>query len=97
MDSISKIISKNFNAKGAISRGVAAAQVVEIANTSLAEHFGPEYATIARAVFFREGILTIACSSSVSGQEVKLAEQKLCSSMNRQLDLNLVKQIRCLS
>lgn len=76
LDSFAKIIgNKNFSSP--VLKKVTASLTVEMANTLLAEFFGPEIAGHATAAYVKHGALYVACLSGAAAQEIKLREAEL--------------------
>ncbi len=56
---------------------------------------GPTIAAIARPVAEREGVLSVACESSVWAQELDLLSSELIAAINSQLGDEAIVKLRC--
>ena len=65
-----------------ILRGVRAAAVIEHADRALEELFGKEIKKFAAAGYYSNGVLTIACLSSVTAQEIRMNEAAFLEKLN---------------
>lgn len=78
-------------------RQVNTAMALEAVNNYLTEKWGATMLDKARAIHIRNGILTIACLSSVAAQEIRMNEQVVIRVANGK-DPNLqVKKVKYLS
>lgn len=90
-------IIKARSSQSPLMRGVLASLIVEKANGALIELLGEKSVDCARAVYFKNHILTVACLSSVAAQEIKLYEAKIIDEINRQVGRAMVAKIRYLA
>jgi predicted nucleic acid-binding Zn ribbon protein len=56
---------------------------------------GPAIAAAARAIAYHEGVLTLACESSVWAQELDLMADELIARLNAALGSEDVRELRC--
>lgn len=96
MDSIRSIIGSYSNQVPALKKAEASL-VVELANAVLAHLFGVEIKRFARAVYIKNGALTIACLSSTVAQEIKLNEKHFIESINAKTKKKIVSGLRYLA
>ena len=94
--SFSNILDKNFKQKSSLSRQVTAALICDDFDNLLKEYWGDASKNKAKAIYFKNNTLTIACLSSAMAQEIKLNEQKILSVLNDKHH-NLIDNIRYLN
>lgn len=80
-----------------VLRGAISAMTVEKANQILVGLFGEQIIDIARAVYVKNNILTIACLSSSATQEIKLYEAKIIDEINKKIGSGGIEKIRFLA
>ncbi len=90
-------ILQSSPSRSPLVKGVQAAMAVEAANGLLSELWGEAGARYARALYVKNGILTIACLSSSMAQEIKLREAELIKRMNQSQGVKTIEKVRCLS
>jgi len=96
MKSLADIL-KNKGNKSPFMRGVLTAAAVDTANIFLEENFGENGKKLAKAIYIKNGILVIACLSSVMAQEIRFKEEQLKKQLNLRCGENTVKKVRYLS
>ena len=90
-------ILKNKRALSPFMKGVVAAAVVDSANIFIEENWGEQGKKLAKAIYLKNGILVIACLSSIMAQEIKMKESQLLAKVNAKSSTSAVKKIRYLS
>ena len=78
-------------------KSVNSAMVVDEARKSISKVVGENVSRYARVIYFKDGMLAIACLSSVVSQEIKLNEVSLINYINKKLGAEKVRQIRYLA
>ena len=96
MDSIRSILGLHANQTPSLKKAEASL-VVELANSVLAQFLGAEVKRFARAVYIKNGALTIACLSSKVAQEIKLNEKRFIESVNAKARKKIVLNLRYLA
>jgi predicted nucleic acid-binding Zn ribbon protein len=96
MKSLGDLLQKKQN-KSALWRGVSAALIVEESNKVLKDFLGKDAANLAQAVYFKNKIITFACLSSVTAQEIRLGENEILFKINEKFGKNTVEKIRYLA
>lgn len=76
---------------------VRAAMLVEATNEFIAKNYGAGANNQARALYLKNGILTIACLSSVLAQEMRLRENNLLQAITAKFGPNAIKKVRYLA
>ncbi|OGH88172.1 MAG: hypothetical protein A3J93_00315 [Candidatus Magasanikbacteria bacterium RIFOXYC2_FULL_42_28] len=76
---------------------VRAAMVVEAANEFISKTYGQGAENQARALYLKNGILTIACLSSVLAQEMRLREKELLRAVSAKFSPDTIKKVRYLA
>lgn len=82
--------------KAGIARQVETALVVEKAQIIVDEFLPKKESKLAKILYLKNQILTIACLSSAVAQELKLREQEIIFTLNQYFDKEIVKQLRFL-
>lgn len=78
-------------------KGVLSAALVDNANIFIEKNWGDGGKKLAQAIYVKEGVLVIACLSSIMAQEIKLKERELLSHLNQNYSDIPIKKIRYLS
>ncbi len=78
-------------------KGTTAARVVMTANNWLKSFFANNILDHAQAISFKNGILIIACNSSVTAQEIKLNEAALYNAIANIFSSSILKKITYMS
>jgi len=78
-------------------RQVNTAMALEAVNNYLTEKWGLTMLDKARAIHIRNGVLTIACLSSVAAQEIRMNEQAVIRAANGKDPSILVEKVKYLS
>lgn len=92
---ISAIINKNFKQKNQLSQQVTAALVCDEFDKIIKDRWGKKIKHKAKAMYFKDSVLTIASLSSVMAQEIKLHEKEILEQINNKFN-NAVERIRYL-
>ncbi len=95
MQSISALIQKKQNLSP-LWKGVEASLIVEKANEILIDFLGAEAQNQARAVYYKNKVLTLACLSSVCAQEIRLSEKQIREKINQIFGSDTVEKLRYL-
>lgn len=82
--------------KAGITKQVNAARVCNEFNALLGEVLGEKVAKKAKAMYVKNGTLTIAVMSSVIGQEIKLHERELLEKLQKNVGEKTVESLRFL-
>jgi len=92
---ISNILDKNFQQKSGLAKQVTAALVCDEFDKLILEKWGDKVENKAKALYFKDKVLTIACLSSVMAQEIKLHEIELLDQLNAKFE-GVVERVRYL-
>lgn len=92
---ISSILDKNLKQKTGLANQVTAALICDEFKKIISNIFGPVADNKVKAMYFRQGTLTIASLSSPLAQEIKLHEIEILKILNKKFD-NVIKYIRYL-
>ncbi len=76
---------------------VRSAMIVETANEFIGKTYGQGAENQARAVYLKNGILTIACLSSVLAQEMRLRQVELLNAIAAKFGPEAIKKVRYLA
>jgi len=79
-----------------IIKSAEAAMVVETANKLLRKQFGSEITKQCRAVYYKNGVIAIACLASAAAQEIRLSEEAVIQNLNNFFGRNFIQKIRYL-
>jgi len=90
-------ILKKRTTQSPMWKGVTAALVVEEANLVISEIFGEQIREFAQAVYLKNDTLSIACLSSVVGQELKLNEKQIIFKLTSKFGQGVVKELKYLA
>lgn len=90
-------ILKSKGTKSPFMRGVLTAAAVDVANIFIEENWGENGVKSAKAMYVKNGILVIACLSSIMAQEIRFKESQLLEKVNSRCGNNMAKKIRYLS
>jgi hypothetical protein len=90
-------ILKNKSHNSSFIRGVLSAGLVDNANIFIEENWGEEGKKLAKAIYVKNGVLVIACLSSIMAAEIRLKEQGLLNRINNKYGEMQVKKVRYLS
>ena len=94
--SITNILSKSINQKSGLKKQITAALVCDEFDKTIIKIWGTKIKDQARAIYYKDNILTIASLSSVVAQEIKLNEQKILEELNKNFN-NKIEKIRYLT
>lgn len=78
---IGNILDKNLKAKSGLAQQVQTALICDEFN-KIIQHKWPNLTNKAKALYFKNNILTIASLSSVMAQEIKLHEKEILDKLN---------------
>ena len=78
-------------------KGVLSSALVDSANIFIEENWGEEGKKLAQAIYVKNGILVIACLSSIMAQEMRMKQGALLNKLNEKYSGIEVKKIRYLS
>lgn len=90
-------ILKSKGRQSPFIKGVLSAALVDNANIFIETNWGEGGKKLAQAIYVKNGVLVIACLSSIMAQEIKLKERQLLSKLNEKYSETPVKKIRYLS
>jgi len=90
---LKKLLSQAAQRAG-ISRQIEASNVVNLFNKLAPEILGKVIAGNAKAVYFKNNILTVECSSSLIMQEVRYREQEIIKELNQKSGGEIVEKIQ---
>ena len=93
---ISDVLSKRTNQPG-LAKQVTAALVCEEFDKLMLKTWGDKITNMAKTMYLKDNILTIACLSSTIAQELKLREQELIKQINNKFGNDVVQRLRFLS
>lgn len=80
-DNFKKLLQKSLQ-KAGITKQVQASLVLEDYTHAISEIFGKAIEDKARPIHLKEGVLSVACISSVVAQELKFKEQEILEKIN---------------
>lgn len=92
---IGNILDKTIKQKSGLAKQVTAALVCDEFDKIVGEKWGKKVKHKAKAIYFKDNILTIASLSSVMAQEIKLHEREILDEINKKFSSN-VERIRYL-
>jgi predicted nucleic acid-binding Zn ribbon protein len=78
-----------------LGAGLAPASTLARVQAAWERAAGPAVAAAARPVSERDGVLTLACESSVWAQELDLMAATLIDRLNAELDGEAIRELRC--
>ena len=78
-----------------LTAGLAPTSTLARAQAAWERAAGPVIAAAARPVSERDGVLTVACESSVWAQELDLMAQTLLERLNAELEGEQIRALRC--
>ena len=87
------LLQKNI-AQAGLKKQVDAVNVVELFNAAAPRIIGARLARETQALFIRNGILTIQCTSSVVMQEAQYRQRVIISSLNQKIGREAVRGMR---
>jgi predicted nucleic acid-binding Zn ribbon protein len=90
---LKSLLRKNISQAG-IRKQVDAVNIVTLFNNLSPRALGERLARETQALFVRDGILTLQCTSSVVMQEVRYRERSLLSALNKAAGREAVKKVR---
>jgi hypothetical protein len=96
MKSLGDILKAKSN-KSPFMHSVLCAGAIDMANIYIEELWGENGKKLAKAVYIKNGVLVIACLSSIMAQEIKIKETELLNKVNAKCGSMMVKKIRYLS
>ena len=94
-NSLKYLLQKSIN-KAGISKQVDAAVIIEECNRVLSDVLGSKIKDKARAMYVRNGTVSIAVTSSTVGQEIKLHEEEILAKLVKKAGQTKVEKIRFL-
>lgn len=94
--SIDKIINKRF-AKSPLKKEVTAALVCEEFDKLMLSVMGEKIENMARTMYLKDKVLSVACLSPVVAQELKMREGELIEKINGKMEDELVERLRLLT
>ncbi len=83
---IGKILNKNFKNQSGLAKSIQASLVCEEFDKILENKWGSVAKGKAKAMYYKDKILTIASLSSVMAQEIKLHERDILEELNSKFD-----------
>lgn len=92
---IQDILNKNFKQKSGLAKQITAALVCDEFDKIILEKWGDKVENKAKALYFKDKVLTIACLSSVMAQEIKLHEIEILEQLNAKFE-GVVERVRYL-
>ena len=92
---IGKILNKSFKNQSGLAKSIQASLVCEEFDKILEEKWGNVAKGKAKAMYFKDKILTIASLSSVMAQEIKLHEREILDQLNSKFN-GMVERFRYL-
>lgn len=96
MKSMGEIL-KAKSSKSPFMHSVLCAAAIDMTNIYIEEIWGEEGKKLAKAMYIKNGVLVIACLSSIMAQEIKMKEAELLNKVNAKCGSSMVKKIRYLS
>lgn len=96
MKSMGEIL-KLQSRKSPFMQGVLSAAAIDMANIFIEEIWGDKGTKLAKAMYIKQGVLVIACLSSIMAQEIRLRESELLAKVNAKCGSTMAKKIRYLS
>lgn len=93
---LKNIVDGHLATRGLDTR-ITEALVLEQANQIIAKFFGKDSSSKARAIYFRNGALTIAVLSNGLYSEIASQSQEFLNILNNQLNDDLVEELQFLS
>jgi hypothetical protein len=93
MDTIKNLLSRRIKQSG-LSQQVGTALLVEYAEQIIKKAFGEAVAKKMKPLYFKTGILNVACLSSVAAQEFNFKKQSIIKELNQKWGQEIVKDIR---
>lgn len=78
----------------AIWRSVTSAIIVDDVNNILLTEFGNEISKFARAVSYKNNVISIACLSSITAQEIRLHQNKILAKIRQKNRKTTVSEIK---
>lgn len=96
MEPIGNILARNIKQSG-IHRQVESSAIVNSFAEVAEEVIGRNVAKKSQALYFKGGILNIACLSSVLSQELQLNQKKIINKINKKFNSPVVEKLRFLS
>jgi len=102
---IQDILEKNMKSKSGLAKQIQASLVCEEFDKIVQNKWGSKIKNKAKALYFKDNILTIASLSSVMAQEIKLHETEILDQLNTKFqpkagppraDNNTIQRIRYL-
>ncbi|MFH1610600.1 MAG: DciA family protein [Patescibacteria group bacterium] len=79
---INKILNKNFKNQSGLAKSIQASLVCDEFDKILENKWGSVGSSKAKAMYYKDKILTIASLSSVMAQEIKLHERDILEELN---------------
>jgi hypothetical protein len=96
MKSLGEIL-KDKGRKSPFMQGVLSAGAIDMVNIFIEEMWGENGKKLAKAMYIKNGILVIACLSSIMAQELRMREADLINKVNSKCGGSMIKKIRYLS
>lgn len=93
MDTLKNLLAKRIRQNG-LARQVGTAIIMTEFQSLINDKFGEKVAKKVRPLYFKHGVVNVACLSSVMAQEINLQKQELITSLNQRLGGDFVKNIR---
>jgi len=84
--SVGNILNKKIKQKPGLSRQIQASLVCEEFDKIIDNKWGDKVKNKAKAMYFKDNVLTIACLSSVMAQEIKLYENEIINTLNQKFN-----------
>jgi len=94
--SLKEVVDKSMMRRG-LKGQIQESWVLKIANQELLDFFGPEFQDKARAIYFKNGVLTIAILSDKLLPEISSSKQGFIEALNNKLDNHLIDDLRFLT
>lgn len=94
--SIDKIIHKKFGGSP-LKKQVTAALVCEEFDKLMIRVIGKKMENMARTIYLKDKILSVACLSPVVAQELKMREGELLERINQKMGGEIVERLRLLT
>ena len=94
--SLKEVVDKSLIRKG-LKGQIQESLVLKIANQELLIFFGPEFQDKARAIYFKDGILTMAVLSDKILPEIENSKSNFIKILNNKLDNHLIDDLKFLT
>jgi len=89
---LKKLLPKSIRRAG-VGRQVEAVSALEIFSAAAREILGEEIAGQTKPLYFKNGIITVACLSSLIMQELQYREREIVEKINKQIGEDIIKKL----